>query len=202
MIRRLLLVGLAPMCWPLAGSADDCPGSTDLIAGVQVREHAGTTVVFRRFGADLISATYSFDDGSGGWREMLAQGLYVIETVDILDGAPDLDTRHTYSFGGADPADLVRPEPGQSLSYDVDVRGPDLQEKEVQVYTGGGKSVMRFGACTYDAIEIELRYESKPEQSDNILYYLPRLGIAYWIASIHADGTREDYTPLSITAAK
>ncbi|WP_417206097.1 hypothetical protein [Antarctobacter sp.] len=175
----------------------DCPVAADLDTGIRFTVDGADTEEYRRSGPGVVESLYISAEGATS-RSLLAQGIYLIELVDLVDGSPDQDTRTTYAFPGR-AEDLALPEPGQQVVYDL-VRNSlgDLQS-ERQTYDFGQVGILNFGACEYEMIPIEIRYDPDETGSVDLLYYLPGLGFSYFAGSDHADGSdRYMYTNIEV----
>lgn len=188
---RILIVatGLTALCSPALAQ---CPVESDLDKGIRFTVDGSDTEDYRRAGPAMVEATYTAADGYAT-RNMLAQGVYLVELVDMVDGAPDLDTRATYAFPGRSE-DLMQPDPGESVTYDIVVNEAGEFRKERQIYVFDQTAKLNFGACEYEMIPIEIRYEPDDSGAVDLLYYIPELGFSYYAGTDHADGTADRYT--------
>lgn len=164
-----------------------CPTGQDMTKGIRFTVDGTDTETFRRTGPGMIEANFTTSDGIVS-RNLLAQGVYLVEWVDIVDGAPDPNSRTTYAFPGT-AEDLMVPEPGRSVTYDVVVNSQGSLDKERQIYSFGQKSLLNFGACEYDMIVIELRYDGDTADTVDYLYYMPEFGFSYYAGNDSADGS-------------
>ncbi|WP_323766613.1 hypothetical protein [Antarctobacter sp.] len=165
----------------------DCPVAADLDAGIRFTVDGVDTEEYRRSGPGVVESLYISADGAIS-RSLLAQGIYLIELVDMVDGSPDQDTRTTYAFPGR-AEDLALPASGQQVVYDLAVNTLGDLRKERQTYDFGQAGILNFGACEYEMIPIEIRYDPDESGSVDLLYYLPGLGFSYYAGSDHADGS-------------
>lgn len=175
----------------------DCPVAADLDKGIRFTVDGVDTEEYRRTGPAVVEALYIAEDGTTS-RSLLGQGIYLIELVDMIDGAPDLDSRTTYAFPGR-AEDLALPEPGTQVVYDLLVNNFGDFNQERQIYDFGQGAVLNFGACEYQMIPIEIRYEPDESGAVDLLYYLPELGFAYYAGSDYAEGSdRYMYTNIEV----
>lgn len=163
-----------------------CPTIADLDKGIRFTVDGVDTEVYRRVGPAMIEATYTTADGVVT-RSMLAQGVYLVELVDMVDGKPDLPNRTTYAFPGR-ASDLALPTPGGQVAYDIVITNAGEFTPERQTYDFGSGALINFGACEYEMIEIQIRYNDDDSLVD-ILYYLPELEFSYYAGSDTSDGS-------------
>ncbi|MGP6086897.1 hypothetical protein [Antarctobacter jejuensis] len=174
-----------------------CPVADDMGKGIRFTVDGTDTEEYRRQSAGLIEVLYITAQGDVT-RNLLGQGVYLLEYVDVIDGTPDLSTRTTYAFPGK-PEDLKVPEPGASVTYDVVVNYAGDLDKEQQIYSFGQKSLLNFGACEYEMIVAEVRYSPDETETIDYLYYLPEFGFAYYVGSDSVDGaTRYIYSNIEV----
>ena len=165
----------------------DCPNAGDLGKGIRFTVDAVDTDAYRQIRPGVIESVFTAEDGYVN-RSLLAQGIYLIELVDLVDGAPDPQTRITYAFPRkADDLDL--PEPGGQVVYDLVINNLGDVTSEKQTYDFGLEAVINFGACEYRMIPIEIRYDPDPSAGVDLLYYLPELGFSYFAGSDYEDGS-------------
>ena len=183
---------LTALVLPLPLWAADCPTAADLTTGgIAFDIDQEDTEIFRQKRPGLIESHYHYaGDTNSAARVLLARGLYVLELVDVNDGAPDPGTRSTYSFPVA-PDQLRLPDlsdaSGQGWSYTVAVNNIGEFGQEVQHYTPQPAIQKSYGDCTYDVIPVEIRYVDDPAGDRDIVYYLPALGLSYLARTIYSD---------------
>ncbi len=185
-MRVLLMAG----CLALPGTlalAQACPVASDLEKGIRFTVDGTDTEVYRRVGPDMIEAIYSAADDYQS-RSMLAQGVYLVELVDLVEGAPDLSTRTTYAFAQR-AEELMMPEAGRSVTYDLVVNSDGDLNQERQSYSFDQPAKINFGACEYEMIQIEIRYDPDEAETVDLLYYLPELGFSYYAGSDYLEGS-------------
>ncbi len=176
--------------WPAAVWAE-CPTAADLDNGIRFRIDQADTETFRRVRPGVVEATIRFEDGYAT-RNLLAQGIYLLEWVDLVDEQPDLSTRATFAFP-KNALDMPIPETGGAYRFDVVVAENGNFDKELQAYDVGEMVKYQYGTCVYDVLPIEVRYVPDEENSVDILHYLPALGIAYFAESLFGTDEREVY---------
>lgn len=165
----------------------DCPVAADLAKGIRFTVDGTDTEEYRQSGPGVVESLYITADGTTS-RSLLAQGVYLIELVDLVDGTPDQDTRTTYAFPGR-AEDLAVPAPGQQVAYDLVMNSLGDLQPERQTYDFGQAAVINFGACEYRMIPVEIRYDPDDSGTVDLLYYLPELGFSYYAGSENADGS-------------
>lgn len=184
------LIGLA---FGAVGTASlaACPTAADLSTGIRFTVDDDGAEVFRTMTPDVIESMYSYGDGSQ-YRNLLGKGVYLLEWLDYVDGAPDLSSRMTYAFATG-PKDLPEVVPGGVANLSVLVNmGGDL-DQEMEMYSFGEVAEISFGDCSYDMIPIEITYAPDDGQGTSILHYLPALGFAYFAQQINPDGSVDTY---------
>lgn len=180
-----------------APAALACPTLADLDKGIRFTVDGADTEVYRRVGPSMIEATYTTADGVVT-RTLLAQGIYLVELVDIVDGKPDLAARTTYAFPGR-AEDLALPSPGGQVAYDIVINNGGDFSPERQTYDFGPGGLINFGACEYEMVEIQIRYSPGDDSLVDILYYLPALQFSYFAGSDTSDGpNRYTYTNMEV----
>lgn len=180
-------------------SALACPVSGDLATGIRFGVDDGDFETFRQMRPGVIESTFVAADGTV-YRNLLGQGIYLLEWTDIVEGKPDMDSRSVYAFAMT-PETLPLPEPGGFANLGVLVNAGGTLEQEMQMYSFGEASEITFGECRYAMIPIEVRYAPDNGQGLTVLNYLPDLGLAYFTEST-ANGQTDTYTYHSIEVVK
>ena len=174
-----------------------CPSGSDLTKGIRFTVDGTDSEEYRILSPGLIEALYKTGDG-GVTRNLLGQGVYLLEYVDVVDSERDPSTRTTYAFPGK-AEDLKAPEPGTSVTYDVVVNYAGDLDKERHTYSFGQKSLLNFGACEYEMIVVEIRYSPDDSGTVDYLYYMPEFGFSYYAGSDGEDGsTRYLYSNIEV----
>ncbi len=193
-MRSQILASCLLIAAPMAMA---CPVADDLTKGIRFTVDGTDTEEYRRMSPGLVEALYRTAEGDLT-RNLLGQGVYLLEYVDVIDGDPDPSTRTTYAFPGK-PEELTVPTPGTSISYDVVVNYAGDLDKERQTYSFGQKSLLNFGACEYEMIVVEVRYSPDETEMVDYLYYMPEFGFAYYAGSDAEDGaTRYLYSDIEV----
>ncbi|MBV7396056.1 hypothetical protein [Mameliella sediminis] len=180
-------IGLAAALIPLSLPVFACPTGADVAKGIRFTVEETDKEEYRRIGPAMIEAIYSTADGAAT-RNLLAQGVYLVELVDLIDGTPDQTTRITYAFPGR-AEDLKLPEPNGEVAYDVAINNFGDFDKERQIYDFGPMAKINFGSCEYDMIPIEIRYDPDDANTVDILYYLPEFGFSFYAGSDYDGGS-------------
>lgn len=189
-------LGLAPAL------ALACPADfEDSAAGLIVRYEDGVTAHLTRDSDGMVTEEVRFAPDSGdGYRVLALHGLFMVEDVDIEDGAELADSMERQSFPGGVGA-LPEPEPGLVWSGEVTV-AVGGEDSTRQVFLGlGSRSEITFGGCEYESWSATLRYSDDAGEEVLGYDYLPALGIALIRSSTDMDGAADLYTPLSISRA-
>jgi hypothetical protein len=166
-----LMVLAAALACPVAAWAE-CPTRADLERGVTISYDDGATELYQRTGPNIVTAFYRAPDGVST-ASLLAQGVYLVQTIDMIDGAPDAGSRATYTYP-LSPGEMPMPEPGGF--WQADVLYFDRSEALTVLHdmTFGAETTLTIGPCRYRMVPIEVRYEGDGE----VLHYMPDLGIA------------------------
>jgi hypothetical protein len=174
----------AALTFPAAVLAQ-CPTHSDLDRGILFYVEGGDTEKFRQSTNGLIEATYMYGPGEGS-RVLLAQGIYLVELIDIENNQLKPDTRSTYGFP-LTMDKLPKPSPGGIWSVRAVSLDEDGLTSEMQIYRFGAMTELTIGACSYDMIPIEIRY---PEDDDTVdfLHYMPALKLSYLSGTQDSDG--------------
>ncbi len=179
-----------------------CPTAEDLTDGIRFDVVGGDWEVFKRLNSNAIEARYFFGAGSGV-RNLLAQGLYLVEFADFEDNDILHSTRVTYSF----PLSLGdMPVPQENGGWNTKAVAFSLEDgfyTETHVYTFGTERTKVFGACSYKMLPIEIRYPIDGEDTGDVdvIHWLPELGIGYLAASKGED-YHDTYDYISISSFK
>lgn len=197
---------VASLMLPLPLWAETCPVAADLTTGGIAFDVNGIDIeIFRQKRPGLIESFYAYEgDPGNGTRAMLAQGLYVLELVDLENGDITPDSRGVYSFPVA-PSQLPLPDlqtsPGTEWTFTVAHNFSGDLGSETQVYTVMPKEEKSYGDCAYPMIPIQMRYTTDTGEEIEMLHFLPDLGISY-LASVAYDGGEDIYDYQTIRALK
>lgn len=185
-------------CLVLPGTfAMACPVVGDLNTGIRFTVDGVDSEQFRRIGPSMIESIFTTADGVAS-RSLLAQGIYLVELGDLVDGEPDLSTRTTYAF--PDRAEnLALPVPNGEVTYNITVNNNGDFTPEQHFYTFGESHLINFGACEYEMIPIEIRYDQPDSDTVDLLYYMPALELSYYAGTDYPDGSdRYIYTNIEV----
>jgi len=189
---------LVLMALPTAILAD-CPDKANLATGIRFGIDGGDSETFRTRVPGVIAATYS-EAQTPVSRVLLGQGVYLLELIDLENGAPVPGTRTTYSYPSK-PADLPVPQSGGNWSVTAAVFDRGELRSETQSYRFGPLTQVSYGACRYDMFTIEITYPDEREITKDLLHYLPALGLSY-LAKATYDNTTDTYKYISIETVK
>jgi len=193
-----LSLALGVMMAPVVALAN-CPTNADMATGVRFTVDTVDTETFRAVRPGVVEAIYQSQDYAA--RNLLGQGIYLLELVDLVNGDPDLNTRVTYAFAET-AEDLPVPAANSTLTFKVLVSEGGSFETESQSYTMGAATAVSFGACSYDMIPIEVRYSPDEDNTVDVLHYLPELGFAYFAESRYGEGERDVFSYQTIEAVR
>lgn len=179
MLARWLVSCLLP-CVAAAPVGADCPSAADLSTGIRVISATGESETFTTVAPDVVASVY--DDGHGyANRVLMAQGVYLLELVDLENGDVVPETRLVYGHPQG-PQAFPAPAPGTTYSATVTMREGSDVWPEAQGYVFGRPSRIAIGACGYDLIEVTVTY-ADAEDTVETVHYLPELGVSYLAAS-------------------
>ncbi len=193
-MTRLPLAALIALLAPAAALA--CPVAADLALGVRIDFDDDTTEYYVALRDDLVRLERRYDGEPEAMMD-LAHGVYVLTSMEIYDGTPDIGTRITTAYPGG-LTELTPPVAGQRWAADTVVTGSDGPYAEQVTVAWGEPIEVRIGACTYAAIEGIIAYVGDEQVFEGITY-LPDLGLGYVSWFEDAQG-RESYTALGIAA--
>jgi len=197
---------LTALILPLPLWAADCPTRGDLSSGgIAFGVDDSDTEIFHQKRPGLIESLYAYEgDTQNASRAMLAQGLFVLELVELENGDPVPDLRSTYGFpvAGAElPVPQADMPAGTGWTFTVAYNHAGDLGTETQIYTLQPGFEKRYGDCSYEVIPIELRYLTGagegPGADRDELHYLPALGLSY-LARSTFDGSEDIYNYHSI----
>ncbi len=186
---------LAVLTLPLPLWAAECPVSADLASkGIAFGAETGEVEEFRQRRPGLIESRYYLSpDRSTYSQVVLAQGLYVLELLEVEDGSPTPGARSTYGFPVA-PATLPVPDAttpaGSGWTWTVAYNHSGDLGHETHVYTVQPSQQIAYGACRYQVIPVEVRYlpSDGPAEDIDTLHYLPALGLSYLARTTYSGG--------------
>lgn len=182
-----------------------CPTAEDLTKGIRFEIEGGDRETYRSFASGVIAATYESSEPPAS-RVLLAQGVYLLELVDLAEGPVGPDSRvqpgsrTTYSYPMKAP-DMPVPAPGGSWQVTAAMLSQGEIGSEKQHYGFGAMTRISFGACAYDMFPIEITYPGEDGGTVDLLHYLPALGLSYLAASTY-DGSTDRYNYIAIEALK
>lgn len=136
-------------------------------------------------------------DGDPAYIYDLAQGSYLLASIDVYDGVPDAATRMTYSYP-MPPAEMPVIEAESRWSLDAVTASFDGVIPESQSYATGAERIETIGGCEYRAIDMIVAYDDAGESTDGLVY-LPDLGFAF-LGWFEDSERRSTYTPVQIEA--
>lgn len=171
LIRSLLCSAL----FALPVYAQDCPTAADLDGGIRVFSPDGEVETFTRQSEHIVTAAFRFEQGEGS-DSLLAQGIYLVQILDIEGGKIQSDTRLTYAFPLA-AGTMPDPVPGSVWSTRATLLDSNGVTDEAQTYNFGAQTQLTIGACGYDMVPISVVYPENDDYTET-LYYLPELGFA------------------------
>jgi len=169
-----------------------CPTADNLQTGIRFTLADGETETFRKKGAAIVEAVFEYKDPPAS-RVLLAQGVYLLELIDLENGMPQPGTRSTYSYPMT-AAEMPLPQPGGHWSVTAAVLDMGDLRRDNQVYTFGTMTQATYGACSYDMLPITITYPGDESDPIDLLHYLPGLGLSYLAESTYSGSTdRYDY---------
>lgn len=182
------IVMLASLAAPSGAAA--CPTGADLAGGIRLTDPDGITETFRQVQPGIVQGSYTLDDTTTV-RNLLGQGVYLLEVVDLENGVPQPETRATYSFP-LSPPEMPQPRPGGGWSTKVASLVQGAFETETQEYRFGALTTIAFGGCVYDMIPVEVRFPPDPSDYVDTAHFLPELGFSYLAESAFTENGVRD----------
>ena len=179
----------------------ECPRTGDLATGIRAMMSDGTYEDYRDLGPGLVEMIGTYEDGYVA-RNLLGQGVYVVELSDLEDGKIVPDSRTTYSYP-VDVAELPIPQPGARWTGETAGRDYEGFFAETQSHTWGAMTRATYGACSYDLIVGRFAYSGDGYSYKEEIHYLPELGIG--LLASYADDIESEadvYTYVGIEKLK
>ncbi len=170
----------------------DCPTAVDLPTGVKATLSDGSTEEYRTVRTGLVELIARYDDGYDA-RNLLGQGVYVIELADLEDGQIVPESRITSSYPMSADA-MPLPQPGARWSVAVGMRNADGFFKEKQTHSWGEITQVSYQGCTYDMIPGEFLYTGDGYSYREDIHYLPELGVGLLVSYADGDDPPEIFT--------
>ncbi|MEO0930955.1 MAG: hypothetical protein AAFY14_09950 [Pseudomonadota bacterium] len=175
----------------LASSAfADCPTSADRATGIKATLSDGSVEEYRDLSPGLVEVIARYADGYTA-RNLLGQGIYVVELSDIEDGQIVPTSRITSAYPMSADA-MPIPKPGSEWTVKVAMRDADGFFQEQQSHDWGALTTATYGDCSYDMIPGALNYQGDGYSYAEEIHYLPALGLGLLISYDHGDGSPPD----------
>lgn len=153
-----------------------CPTAADLSAGVQLTLDDGTVETYRMTAPHVVEVSVDQGDGIVS-KTMLAKGIYVLSFFDEENGVVDPDSRTNIAFP-VNADEIPLPDPLSNASFDTALFEGGAFYKERLIVDWGAQTTVTAGACTYDMIPGQLSYKSDDYDHEEVVHYMPALGIA------------------------
>ena len=184
----------ASLLFPALAAA--CPVASDLAGGIRVtlEDDVVETYIAFRPGVVQHRVLPQNEDGS---ENLLANGIYTLQTLDIVDGAPRQGSRRVFTYP-VDPSDTPLPAADITWAPSVVTFEGGQVTKENHKYVFGAASTLVIGDCSYDMRTITATFEGAPGYIET-LYFLPDVGIALYGAYKDEQGSA-NYTFKKIEA--
>jgi len=175
MIRSSLAACLIVV--PMIGAAQNaCPGPADRNKPIRIVFEDDTVEVYRRQ-AGPVTLIEGFDGGTLTYTIEVVHGTHMLSYETIVDGVPDRSSRIDYDYG-LGPSGMPVPSPGGRWQVDAVFSDIDGSHPEAQSQAYGPLQTIQIGACTYDAFDVYIAYDS-PDGYMETLVYLPALELGY-----------------------
>lgn len=191
----------ALLCFLASPALAACPQMGDLATGIRATMSDGTYEDYRDLRPGLVEMIGNYDDGYIA-RNLLGQGVYVVELSDMEDGKIAPDSRTTYSYP-VEVTELPIPQPGARWSGQTAGRDYEGFFSETQTHTWGAMTRATYGECSYDLIVGRFAYSGDGYSYKEEIHYLPELGIG--LLASYADGDESEtdvYTYVGIEKLK
>lgn len=185
------------LCCFAAPALAECPEAGDLATGIRATMDDGSFEDYFDLSPGLVEMVGNYDGYIA--RNLLGQGVYIIELVDLEDGNAIPDTRTTYSYPD-NPAELPIPAPGSRWTVATAGRTVDGLFSENQSHVWGEMTRATYGSCSYDLLVGQFEYKGDGYSFKEEIHYLPALGIGL-LAAFEEQGEGTDvFTYVSFEA--
>jgi len=180
-----------------AGAAQACPTAEDVSAGLLLTMDNGDTEIIQRQDALRVTSLFQIE-GETVSSMVLVRGLYPVSIAEIDGGLPIASSLVAFAYPMA-PEDMPLPVDlaGSTWTVPVTITDSGGPQDEMHHYAFGEIGKLTIGACPYQVIRTEVRYE--PTEDVEILEFLPELGISL-LTETSYDGAIERYTYIAIEA--
>ncbi len=180
--KTVAITLLATPCWA------DCPVGADLADGIQITIDDGTVELYRAQSPERVETMTTYPDGFVV-RTITANGIYVTEVADMINGKVDLEARTTYRFP-MKAADMPAPAPGST--WQVNTSGDDGYDtfSDSIAVSWGSETNITYADCAYRMIPGTLRYST--DDYSEVIHYLPELGFAVLASYSEGAGGRPE----------
>lgn len=198
MIRSSLATCLIVV--PMMGAAQNaCPGPADRTKPIRIVFADDTVEVYRRQSGP-VTRIEGFDGATLTYTIEVVHGTHMLSYEAIVDGVPDRASRIDYDYG-LELSAMQVPSPGGRWQVNAVFTDMDGSYPEAQAQAYGLLRTVQIGACTYDAFDVYIAYDSADAYMETLIY-LPALELAYLYSSQTADDPGVPVPPIAIGVAK
>lgn len=201
MRTAFLALGLA-----MAGGSGwaQCVTQNDLGRGVVVTFDTGDRTITRARGDGVLQVDETYLNGAPTRRFLARHGVYFLEEFEVAaNGGQVPGTRLVIEFP-LDPARLPLPAPGTSWTgQTVNVFEDGATRAETTTIAFSDAPDITLGACTYEAVQADLRYDWGAEGGLTLSYlYLPAVGAAVLMSNQFDGGERITSVPVDLAVLR
>ncbi|MDX8347088.1 hypothetical protein SLH49_03730 [Cognatiyoonia sp. IB215446] len=177
----------------------DCPTGADRATGIRATLSDGSVEEYRDLSPGLVELIARYEDGYTA-RNILGQGVYVVELSDLEDGQIVPTSRITSAYPMS-AEKMPIPKPDTDWQVKVAMRDSDGFFQEEQTHRWGALTKVTYTDCTYDMIPGELTYQGDGYSYFEEIHYLPALGLGLLVSYATDDGAPPDvfdYTEFAV----
>lgn len=175
-----------------------CPTKADLDSGIRLISADDEIETFTRLSEHVVASEYRYEEGQGT-RNLLAQGIYLIQVQDVEDQQLVAGTRATYTYLKI-PGQLPIPTPGVNWDTRVVILDEDGLGSERQSISFGDAGDYQIGECTYPSVPMTIDYPDDAYSEQ--LIYLSDLGLSILIGALDEGEEPDVYTYTTIEAVQ
>ena len=194
--RAVALTALVAVSGPAL--ANTCPTLDDLKTGIRITyaDNFEETYKLSEANEHIVTVEEIFDNTDVS-HSLLAQGIYLVQSIQEENGALAPSTRITYTYP-LSPGNMPVPQPNGSWNAKIAVLSNDGLTTETHQMRFLERTSLTVGACSYDMVPIRVTYGQGEGET---LYYMPELGFAV-IGVWTSNGEDDVYEFTSIEVAQ
>ncbi len=190
-----MMIRLFLACVIATPAMASCPVGADLASGIRLVQADGTTDDYRALRPGVVETISTYTDGYVA-RTLLGQGIYVLEVADVVDGSVDPYTQAVFAFRMA-ASDMPLPDPNTQMKFGTTVRDGGGLYPENIVIDWGDRAAVTYGKCSYAMIPGTFSHTSDDYDHQEVVHYLPELGISVLHSYFDDEMTEADIYPVA-----